>query len=189
MFQEKLRLQGTQMTFPTHMYNVLYSILVKKMAMAAMLRHIRKTLRCNQVLLGGRGFREINRLCQPIGLRLGKPSITNICCPLCQKKKKIKWELALGSCSPSTECPKLPPGSLSLREAPLEHFSASVILERAVFVGITPPPTTTTKAVSQREPSSGLWIMTILFSMKYKHKDIFFLSTALTASSGWCPQQ
>jgi len=92
MFQEKLRLQGTQMTFPTHMYNVLYSILVKKMAMAAMLRHIRKTLRCNQVLLGGRGFREINRLCQPIGLRLGKPSITNICCPLCQKKKKKSSE-------------------------------------------------------------------------------------------------
>ena len=91
MFQEKLRLQGTQMTFPTHMYNVLHSVLVKKMAVAAMLRHVRKTLRCNQSLLGGRGFRGINRLCQPIGLRLGKPSITNICCPLCQKKSSESW--------------------------------------------------------------------------------------------------
>ena len=86
MFQEKLRLQGTQMTFPTHMYNILHSVLVKKMSVAAMLRHIRKTLRCNQALPGGQGFRGINRLCQPIGFRLGKPSITNIYCPLCQKK-------------------------------------------------------------------------------------------------------
>lgn len=148
MFQEKLRLQGTQMTFPTHMYNVLHSVLVKKMSVAAMLRHIRKTLRCNQALPGGWGFRGINRLCQSIGFRLGKPSITNICCPLCQKK--INWEPALGSCSLNTECPKLPPWSLSLREAPLEHFSATVILERAVFVGTSSP---TTKAVSQREPS------------------------------------
>lgn len=59
MFQEKLRLQGTQMTVPTHMYNILHSVLVKKMSVAAMLRHIRKTLRCNQALPGGRAFRGI----------------------------------------------------------------------------------------------------------------------------------
>ena len=186
MFQEKLRLQGTQMTFPTHMYNVLYSVLVKKMAMAAMLRHIRKTLRCNQVLLGGRGFREINRLCQPIGLWLGKPSITNICCPLCQKNQV---RAGSGVLQPKHRMPEAASWEPESQGSTPWAFLSQCHFRKGSFCWNHPPTTTTTKAVSQREPSSGLWIMTILFSMKYKHKDIFFLSTALTASSGWCPQQ
>lgn len=50
-------------------------------------RHIRKTLKCNQALPGVWGFSGIHKLWHPVGFHLGKFSIINVRCPLCQKNE------------------------------------------------------------------------------------------------------
>lgn len=52
-FQEKLRFQGTRKALRTQDVQSLARFLCKETSKAAMLRYIRKTLRCNQALPGG----------------------------------------------------------------------------------------------------------------------------------------
>lgn len=109
MVPKEAEFHGTRITLPTQDVQRLARFLCKEMSTAVMLRHIRKTLRCNQALPGGQGFSGINKLCHPVGFRLGKSSITNIRCPLCQK---MKWDPARRFSNLSTKYPKLPPWSL-----------------------------------------------------------------------------
>lgn len=166
MVQEKLRFQGTQTTPPVQDVQCLTQLLYKEMSTAAIRKHIRKTLKCNQALPGARGFSGINELCHPVGFRLGKSSIISVRCPCCQKK----WSEMLLWGSPS--CAHMPQVA-SLETQKSQHSIPLGISQPVSFVertGFCETPNT----VSQRKPSSGLWIMTILFSMKHKPTWIFF---------------
>lgn len=62
MLQEKLRFRGTQISLSARVAQRLVQFLCKEVSAAVMLSPIRKTLRCNQALPGGLGFRGINAL-------------------------------------------------------------------------------------------------------------------------------
>ena len=146
-----------------------------------MVRHIRKTLRCNQALPGGRGFRGINKLCHPVGSHSGKSSIINVRCPLCQKNEAR-------ACSEVQHPEHKTPKAASLEPKSQRSFPSSVsrpvsFVERAGFL-LDPQSSVTKGAV--------IWTLDSdhsVFNEIQTHMDIFFLSTALNAFSVRCPQQ
>lgn len=174
---------GTRITLPAQDVQCLTRFLCKEMSTAVMLRHIRKTLKCNQSLPGVWGFSGINKLSHPVGFRLGKSSIINVCCPLRQKNE---MKCCSGVRRPEHKMPEA--ASLETKksqQSPLLNISRPVsFVERAGFL-LDPQSSVTKGAV--------IWTLDndhSVFNEIQTHMDIFsFLSTALNAFSVWCLQQ
>lgn len=155
--------------------------LCQEMSTAAMLRHIRKTLRCNQALPGGWGFGGINKLCHPVSFHSGKSSIMNVRCPLCQKNEAR-------ACSEVQRPAHKMPKAASLEPKSQRSFPSSVsqpvsFVDRAGFL-LDPQSSVTKGAVICTLDSDHS-----VFNEIQTHMDIFSLSTALNAFSVRCLQQ
>lgn len=177
MFQEKPRFQDIQIALPAQDVQRLVQFLCKEMSTAAMLSHIRKTLRCNQALPGGRGFSGINVL-PPCWLPFRQ--IFNYQCSL-PSLPKNEVRCCSGVQHPEHRMPEA--ASLEPKQSqcsvPLSISRPVSFVERAGF--LLDPQSSVTKGAVIWTPDNDHSV----FNETQTHMDNFFLN----AFSVWCPQQ